>query len=412
MATIGKLESGLIASDIGLPPWFYSRAVELSRAVGRVSVGGRGFGTGFLVAPRLILTCHSVLPDATTASDRAFELDYHSNEDGTFKPVTAVRLRPDICFVADAPHDFAIVALESPLTDRTVIALVGGGGKRTKGERVSLIHHPQAGPLLLSLRAGAIVAAEKGVLHHDSDTAPGSAGAPVLDDSLRLIGLHHAARVIEARQVNEAIRTTAILSVLAGNPTLLAELGGRRPTGASPASAVPAVSTPISHAAATLELAETSTQSARTSVFISYARGDQGKRQWRERLRTFLAPFQSEVDIWDDSRIETGAQWQAEIDFALKRARVAVLLVGPAFLASGFIARNELPPLLKAAETEGVVILPLITNHSSYEKTALGRYQAFNDLKHPLEDMGRSEQNKWLRLFAEKISDAFHKAGT
>ena len=172
------------------------------------------------------------------------------------------------------------------------------------------------------------------------------------------------------------------------------------------------MTTPPSHATATLELAATSARPTRSSVFISYARGDQGKRQWRDRLRTFLAPFQTEIDVWDDSRIETGAQWRAEIDFALKRARVAVLLVGPAFLASDFIASNELPPLLQAARTEGVVILPLITNHSSYEKTALGGYQAFNDIKHPLEDMGRSEQNKWLRLFAEKISDAFHKAGT
>lgn len=412
MATIGKLESGLIASDIGLPPWFYSRAVALSRAVGRVSVGGRGFGTGFLVAPRLMLTCHSVLPDVATASGSSFELDYHSNQDGTFEPVTAVRLRPDLCFVADAPRDFALVALESPLTDRPVIALAAEGGKRMTGERVSLFHHPHAGPLLLALRAGAIVAMEGGVLHHDSDTAPGSAGAPVLDDSLRLIGLHHAARVIASGQVNEAIRTTAILSVLAANPTLRAELGGKRPTSVSSTPVIPAVTTPPSHATATLELAATSARPTRSSVFISYARGDQGKRQWRDRLRTFLAPFQTEIDVWDDSRIETGAQWRAEIDFALKRARVAVLLVGPAFLASDFIASNELPPLLQAARTEGVVILPLITNHSSYEKTALGGYQAFNDIKHPLEDMGRSEQNKWLRLFAEKISDAFHKAGT
>jgi hypothetical protein len=113
--------------------------------------------------------------------------------------------------------------------------------------------------------------------------------------------------------------------------------------------------------------------------------------------------------VWDDSRIETGAQWKAEIDIALKRARIAVLLIGPSFLGSEFIAKNELPPLLKAATDEGALVLPLITNHCSYERTALVRYQSFNDPKKPLEAMDLPEQNRWLQRFAEQIDDAFHR---
>lgn len=212
---------------------------------------------------------------------------------------------------------------------------------------------------------------------------------------------------------NEAVRATAILAVLAERePLLLARLNVVDQAGPAPAPAVtPAPPrTPAPASAAASEVVEAGAPAVRDAVFISYARGDQGKRKWRDRLKVFLDPFGEELDVWDDSRIETGAQWRTEIDIALKRARVAVLLVGPSFLGSEFIAKNELPPLLQAAEKEGVIILPLITNHCSYEKTALGKYQAFNNPKKPLEAMDLADQNEWLTKFAERIDEAFREA--
>jgi hypothetical protein len=164
---------------------------------------------------------------------------------------------------------------------------------------------------------------------------------------------------------------------------------------------------PTSDSEAASEVVKAGASPDRNSVFISYARADQGKRKWRERLRMFLLPFGAELDVWDDSRIETGAEWRTEIDIALKRARVAVLLIGPSFLGSEFITKNELPPLLNAVAADGVTVLPLITNHCSYEKTALGKYQAFNDPKKPLEALELPEQNHWLQRFAERIDEAF-----
>jgi hypothetical protein len=211
---------------------------------------------------------------------------------------------------------------------------------------------------------------------------------------------------------NEAIRATAILADLARRePRIVVDLKG---VGRSEAS-IPVI--PVREAApqsesvvvspAATEVVEASASPVRDSVFISYARADQGKRKWRERLRTFLSPFGAELDVWDDSRIATGAEWRTEIDIALKRARVAVLLVGPSFLGSEFIAKNELPPLLQAAAAEGVTVLPLITNHCSYERTALGKYQAFNDPRKPLEALELPEQNHWLQEFAERIDESF-----
>jgi len=397
----------------GMPPWFAQHAASLAGAVGRVSVGGRAFGTGFLVAPHLIPTCCHVVPDAKTATTGVIEFDYQREEDGGFRRVTTGKLHPQRYFVADQALDFALVALETEFQARPVIPITGDG-HAAPGELVSLFHHPLGGPLQLSLRAGAILASYDDVLHHSAGTQPGSAGAPLLDENLRLVGVHHAsvkrggerARTTPASGTgmfiaNEAIRASAILPALEhveplrfGQPETAVGTSISRPTTAQVS-------------AATAELVDTGAPAARDSVFISYARADQGKRKWRERLRTFLLPFGQDLDVWDDSRIETGAQWRTEIDIALKRARIAVLLVGPSFLGSEFIAKNELPPLLSAAAEDGVKVLPLITNHCSYERTALGKYQAFNDPKKPLEAMELAEQNRWLQRFAERIDEAF-----
>ena len=147
---------------------------------------------------------------------------------------------------------------------------------------------------------------------------------------------------------------------------------------------------------------------ARTQVFISYSHED---ADWLKRLQIILRPLtrNQNLDVWDDTRIQAGSKWREEIRHALAVARVAVLLVTPHFLASDFIANDELPPLLKAAEEGGLTILWVAVRHSLYAETAIAAYQAANNPARPLAGLNTSEQDEELVKIAQKIRDAANR---
>jgi formylglycine-generating enzyme required for sulfatase activity len=140
----------------------------------------------------------------------------------------------------------------------------------------------------------------------------------------------------------------------------------------------------------------------RDQVFISYSHADS---EWLKRLQIMLAPLrrQGMLDVWEDTRIQVGQVWKAEIEKALERAKVAVLLVSPDFLASDFIAKHELPPLLEAARKQGTTILWVPLRHSLYRVTDIARYQAAYDPGTPLSTLTAARQDAALVRIAEAL---------
>jgi serine/threonine protein kinase len=146
--------------------------------------------------------------------------------------------------------------------------------------------------------------------------------------------------------------------------------------------------------------ADVTARETRTRVFVSYSHKD---RKWLERLQVHMEPLvrQGTVDLWDDSHIRSGSDWRSEIRDALSSAQVAILLISADFLASDFIAEEELPRLLRAAEDDGALILPVIVSPSRFSDTALSRFQAINSPTAPLIAMKRQERElAFVRLTA------------
>ena len=151
---------------------------------------------------------------------------------------------------------------------------------------------------------------------------------------------------------------------------------------------------------------EATVTTTRDQVFISYAHED---RKWLERLQVVLRPLvrAKTISVWDDTKIKPGARWHPEIRNGLARAKIAVLLVSPAFLGSDFIDANELPPLLTAAERQGAQILWVPVRSSLVESTRIAEYQAVISPSKPLAAMTEAEQDEALVKIAKVIADAF-----
>jgi TIR domain-containing protein len=134
------------------------------------------------------------------------------------------------------------------------------------------------------------------------------------------------------------------------------------------------------------DVIDTVSQSSHTDVFIGYSHKD---KRFLNELRTHLAQHvrSGVVNAWDDTMILPGVQWREEITNALQSAKVAILLVSADFLASDFVARKEIPALLKSAEQEGLKILSVILRPCAFLDTELAQFQAVNTPSNPLSSM-------------------------
>jgi hypothetical protein len=139
----------------------------------------------------------------------------------------------------------------------------------------------------------------------------------------------------------------------------------------------------------------------RDKIFISYSHLD---RKLFDEFKTMMAPASWQgLKLWDDTQIPPGAQWKAEIEKALASARIAVLLASRNFLASDFIVKQELPPLLKAAREEGVTIFWICLGACLVANTEIATYQAAHNISQPLDSLPKAKRQVVLKEICEKL---------
>jgi len=196
-ATAAELERIIGRSDL-MSVRYLEIGLRIARTVGRIHIRspeGTGFGTGFLVSPRLIMTNNHVLETAAVAGASRIEFNFQEGPDGRLLPSIFVDLDPGTFFVTNQALDFSVVALKGNLSNISRFGwngLSAAEGKLIVGEYVSIIQHPSGERKQLALRENRVVDVLDNFVHYVTDTSPGSSGSPVFNDQWEIVALHHS----------------------------------------------------------------------------------------------------------------------------------------------------------------------------------------------------------------------------
>lgn len=141
------------------------------------------------------------------------------------------------------------------------------------------------------------------------------------------------------------------------------------------------------------------------NIFIGYSHKDE---EYMNRILIHLKPLELKglIDVWVDKKIKTGDKWKIEIEKALEKANIALLLFTADYLASDFIINNELPTLLKKAENKGTLIIPVIIKPCRFTRDSIfNSFQAINDPKEPIISLPEFKQE----IIYDKISEVIEE---
>lgn len=202
--TLARVPVGTPEKIIGLNnlrqvAWL-EQGIRVSRAVCRILTPD-GMGTGFLVAPHLLMTNNHVIPSPGAANAAVAEFNYqlpfgvHTQSSGTVR----YSLAPHTFFKSDdvARLDYTVVAIDTKGDFQGTAAwgcvALNPNADPLPHEHVIIIQHPNGQPKQIALTANAVLQVCAPYLHYSTDTMPGSSGSPVFNDLWQVIALHHAA---------------------------------------------------------------------------------------------------------------------------------------------------------------------------------------------------------------------------
>jgi len=212
-----KLERIVNTNDL-LPVSFLEKGQKKARMVGRITTKN-SIGTGFLIAPNIIMTNNHVLRNRDDAINSFIEFNYELDVDGHPKNTEVYSFDPDSLFITFPGLDFTIISVAgNPGNVLGWIPLLRNPLTITRHERIYIVQHPGGRRKEIGIHDNKTSRILKHVFRYTTDTEPGSSGSPCFNRQWELVGIHHSAGTLKKDVYvdNEAIKISSIVRYLGG----------------------------------------------------------------------------------------------------------------------------------------------------------------------------------------------------
>ncbi len=175
-----------------------------AKSVGRLTVYGIPYGTGFLVGNQILITNHHVIGTIEDAKNSILELNVEENKYGEPQRSYEYLLNPDRFFLTNKKLDFTLVAVSDSTGSKASLnefgwhVLLKVQGKVRKGDPVNILHHPDGSNKKIVVHNSHFLHLENKTKYdqycwYSGDTEEGSSGAPLFNNRWEVLALHHKA---------------------------------------------------------------------------------------------------------------------------------------------------------------------------------------------------------------------------
>ncbi len=212
--SVADVQEKIIGEDTLRHIYILNLALEASKAVVHLRLP-KGAGTGFMIAPDLLMTNNHVIASREQAEQTEYTFNYQLDINGKQCDIQTTQALPRGVFYTNAELDYTIVSLKDLPPFGSPLILKSKQVRRD--DRVAIIQHPGGHLKKISMQNNFVAYADANLVQYTTSTLPGSSGSPVFDDDFQVIAIHHSGgRLLEPGTKQRYLRNagTSMIAVL------------------------------------------------------------------------------------------------------------------------------------------------------------------------------------------------------